>query len=92
MTKNECLSVEPEEPLSAFRTLPKELDLDCILCVKQKRKADNGGVFSLYGKHFIVVPKENQSSIPTKANINIFINSISEIRVEYNGIMYEILP
>ena len=89
---NKQFSVEPQESESAFRTLTEKHDLDRILCVKQKRKTDNGGVFSLYGKHFIVVPKENQSSIPAKASINIFVSSITGVRVEYKGIIYETLP
>ncbi len=89
---NKQFSVEPQESESAFRTPTEKHDLDRILCVKQKRKTDNGGVFSLYGKHFIVVPKENQSSIPAKASINIFISSITGVRVEYKGIIYETLP
>ena len=85
-------AVEPQDAESAFRLLSSGIDLDCILCVKQKRKADNSGVFSFYGKHFKVVPKENQPSIPPKTQINVFVSSISGVRVEYKGIIYETVP
>lgn len=89
---NKLFAVEPQDAESAFRPLSGDIDLDCILCVKQKRKADNGGVFSFYGKHFKVVPKENQPSIPPQTQINIFVGSISGVRVEYKGRIYETVP
>ena len=89
---NKLFAVEPQDAESAFRLLSSGIDLDCILCVKQKRKADNSGVFSFYGKHFKVVPKENQPSIPPKTQINVFVSSISGVRVEYKGIIYETVP
>ncbi len=89
---NKLFAVEPQESESAFRPLSGNIDLDCILCVKQKRKADNSGVFSFYGKHFKVVPKDNQPFIPPKTQINVFVSSISGVRVEYNGRIYETIP
>lgn len=89
---NKTFSVEPQEAKSAFRPLPENIDLDCILCVKQKRRVDNGGVFSFYGKQFKVVQEENQPSIPTRATVNVFISSITGVRVEYNGRIYETVP
>ena len=86
---NKLFSVEPKEAESAFRPLPEGLDLDCILCVKQKRKVDNGGVFSFHGKHFKIEPKENQPYIPPNTCINIIISSLTRIRVEYKGKIYE---
>jgi transposase len=89
---NKLFAVEPKEAEPAFRPLAVGIDLDNILCVKQKRKVDNGGVFSFYGKHFKIEPKENQSSIPPKTNILVFISSISGVRVEYKGRIYETVP
>lgn len=89
---NKLFAVEPEKAESAFRPLPEDLDLDSVLCVKQKRKVDNGGVFSFYGKHFKVEPKENQPFIPPNTNINVFVSSITGVRVEYKGINYETVP
>ncbi|WP_026487316.1 hypothetical protein [Caldanaerobius polysaccharolyticus] len=86
---NKLFSVEPKGAGSAFRPLPDELDLDCIFCIKQKRKVDRSGVFSFYGKQFKIEPKENQPSIPPKATINVFISSISGVRVKYKGVVYE---
>jgi len=89
---NRIFPVEPQNAESAFRPLPEGVDLDCILCVKQKRKADNGGVFSFYGKQFKIIQKENQPSIPAHTTVNVFISSITGVWVEYNGRIYETVP
>lgn len=89
---NKLFSVEPKDPESAFRPLPEGLNLDYVLCVKQKRKVDNGGVFSFYGKHFKIEPKENQPYVPPNTYINIIVSSLTGIRVEYKGEIYETVP
>lgn len=89
---NKQFSVEPQNQESAFRPLNDDIDLDSILCVKQKRKVDNGGVFSFYGKQFKVVQKDNQPPIPTNSYINIFISSLTGVRAECKGVIYETIP
>jgi transposase len=89
---NKLFAVEPQDAEPIFRPLPSDIDLDCILCIKQKRRADNSGVFSFYGKHFKIVPQENQPSIPPHTQIYIFVSSISGVRVEYKGRIYETVP
>ena len=89
---NKKFAVEPREVESAFRPLSEGVDLDSILCVKQKRKVDNGGVFSFYGKHFKIEPKDNQPCIPPQTHIRVFISSMSGVRVEYRGRIYETVP
>lgn len=86
---NKLFAVEPREAEPAFRPLAEDINLDNILCVKEKRKVDNGGVFSFYGRHFKIEPKESQPTIPPHSKINVFVNSISGIRVEYKGRIYE---
>jgi len=89
---NELFAVEPQDAESAFRPLSSNIDIDCILCIKQKRKVDNGGVFSFYGRHFKVEPKENQTPIPPQTHITVLISSISGVQVEYKGRIYETVP
>lgn len=89
---NKQFAVEPAEAESAFRPLAQGIDLDCILCVKEKRKVDNGGVFSFYSRHFKVEPKDNQHSIPPQTYVRVFISSISGVKVEYKGRIYETVP
>jgi transposase len=89
---NKQFTVEPREAESAFRPLSEGIDLDSVLCVKEKRKADNGGVFSFYGKHFKIEPKNNQPSVPPQTYVRVFISSVSGLRVEYKGRIYETVP
>lgn len=88
---NQLFAVEPQNTQSAFRPLGT-VDINAILCVKQKRKVDTGGVFSFYGKHFKVITEESLPPIPTRTQITICISSITGIRVEYNGRIYETVP
>lgn len=88
---NELFGVEPSKVESAFRNLDG-VDINNILCVKQKRKADAGGVFSFYGKHFKVITEENQPPIPTLKQITVCVSSITGIRVQYNNTFYETIP
>ncbi|MCX7904887.1 MAG: ISNCY family transposase [Caloramator sp.] len=86
---NSLFSVEPLSDESAFRPLSKDVDLDSVLCVKEKRKVDNGGVFSFYGRQFKILQKNCQPPIPTRATINVFINSLARVQVEYKGVVYD---
>ncbi len=87
---NSLFAVEPEKTESAFRLL-ENIDLAAILCVKQKRRVDAGGVFSFYGKQFKVVT-ENLPAISTPTSVLICIHSITGVRVEYKGRIYPTIP
>lgn len=89
---NSMFSVDPIDTESAYSPLKEGIELDNILCVKEKRMADKGGVFSFYGKHFIITPQENQPAFSTKKQINVFVSSITGIRAECNGIVYSTVP
>ena len=88
---NKLFAVEPSDSKTAFRPL-NDIDINSILCVKQKRKVDAGGVFSFYGKHFKVITEEHQPPIPTRTQITICISSITGVRAEYKGRIYETVP
>jgi transposase len=88
---NRLFAVKPSNAESAFRPLG-DIDINTILCVKQKRKVDAGGVFSFYGKQFKVIAEEKLPPIPTRTQITICISSITGIRVEYNNKVYETIP
>jgi hypothetical protein len=88
---NKLFAVVPRETESAFRPVDT-IDINNILCVKQKRRVDTGGVFSFYGKHFKVITQKNQPPIPTHAQITVCVSSITGIKVEYNSRFYETVP
>lgn len=88
---NNLFAVEPAKAESAFCPLGN-ININAVLCVKQKRKVDAGGVFSFYGKHFKVIAEENQPPIPTRTQVTVCISSITGVRVEYSGRIYETIP
>ncbi|MGB4130679.1 MAG: hypothetical protein WBK45_01890, partial [Tepidanaerobacteraceae bacterium] len=51
--------VEPENPLPAFRPLDPGIELDYVLCVKEKRTVIEDGAFSYKGKRFNPLIMEN---------------------------------
>jgi transposase len=89
---NSMFSVNPTESESAYSQLGEGIDLNNILCVKLKRMADKGGVFSYSGKHFKITPQGNQPVFSTKKQVNVFLSSITGICAEYNGIVYTTVP
>lgn len=88
---NQLFAVEPQNTESAFRPL-STLNINAVLCIKQKRKVDAGGIFSFYGKSFKVINEEDLPPIPTHSRITIFISSITGVGVEYNGKIYGAIP
>lgn len=88
---NELFAVNAADERIAFRSA-EGIDLNRILCVKEKRKVDTGGVFSFYGKHFMVTADNNQPPIPTRTQITVCISNITGIKVEYKGILYQTVP
>lgn len=88
---NSLFEVEPSKTESAFRELG-DVDINNILCVKQKRKVDAGGVFSFYGKHFKIITGKKQPPAPTRTQITVCISSITGIKVQHNSTFYETVP
>jgi len=88
---NDRFAVEPQDAQSAFRPVSIP-DVDTILCIKQKRKVDAGGVFSLHSKHFKVTDEGNLPPIPTHTKITVLISSLTGIGVEYKGKIYGVVP
>jgi len=88
---NRLFGVEPGKSEFAFRQLGA-IDVNNILCVKQKRRVDAGGIFSFYGKHFQVIAGKNQPPIPTHTQIMVCVSSITGIKVQHNDGFYETIP
>jgi transposase len=85
---NSRFAVEPEDTDKAFSKLPEGTDLDYILCVKEKRKADAGGVFSYNGKRFKVVEDIHTGSLPPGATVTVMASPAFGVKAEHRGIVY----
>jgi len=83
---NEYFAVKPEDSEKTY--VPTALDLDLILCVKETRTIDNGGVFSFYGKLFKVV----SDGIPNKVKIEVLASPTRGVVAQYKGKTFDVLP
>jgi transposase len=88
---NELFSVIPENLESAFGSVPKELDLDLCLCVKDERTLDRGGVFSYYNKYFKIVDTTYSELIPANAKVTICVSPVIGIKIKYKQLLFDAL-
>jgi len=89
---NAEFAVEPENAQNMFRKPAADDDLDNILCIKENRVADGGGVFSYGNKSFKIVDTEGTIPVPAKAQIQVLVSSRIGIRSAWRGSVYEVLP
>lgn len=87
---NANFAVEPEDTQSTFRRLSETEEIDHILCIKETRTVDAGGVFSYDGKSFRIV--DNDMPIPAKARIDVLIGVRIGVMAAYKNRVYEVLP
>jgi transposase len=83
---NQQFGREPEQTESAY--VPTSLDLDLILCVKENRVVDNGGVFSFHGKSWKVMSDD----LPGKVRIEVIASATKGILALYKGKILDVLP
>jgi len=84
---NEKFAVEPE--LSEKVYTENTLDLDFVLCVKEKRVADKGGVFSFNGKLWKIT---NDGLPGSKLDVEVIASPVKGILVLYKGRVLDVLP
>ena len=87
---NAKFAVEPEKAHNAFRKPDADENLDHILCVKEKRLIDAGGVFSYLNKSYKIIEKE--IALPSKTQIEVFIGARIGIIAVYKGHVLQVLP
>jgi hypothetical protein len=77
---NERFAVEPE--LSEKVYVPNTLDLDLVLCVKEKRIVDKGGMFSFNGKLWKII----SGGLPgTKFNVEVVASTTRGLLALFDG-------
>lgn len=83
---NNQFAVLPENEHSAFIPVPKNTNLDELLCVKINRVIDNSGTFSLNNCKFQVETKD----IPPRTKITILFSEKIGMKVLYNNVRYSV--
>jgi transposase len=87
---NANFAVEPENVQNAFgKTLETE-NIDHILCVKEQRVIDAGGVFSYGGKSFKII--DGHAPVSAKTKIDVLVGSRISVMAAHKGHIYEVLP
>jgi transposase len=89
---NEKFAVEPANPQPAYTQIKEDICIDNILCFKQTRTIDNGGVFSFRGKHFQPVSNGSIAAIPSKSQVDVLISPIFGVRVQFKNVVYDVVP
>jgi hypothetical protein len=85
---NEQFAVAPEQTESAYSPLSSNVDIALVLCVKETRTTDNGGVFSFNRKAFQIT----SGNVPGKAKVEVIASASKGLIVLYNGEPHEVLP
>ncbi len=86
---NQRFSVEPENPLSAFRQLDKTFNLDTILCIKDERTIIEGNAFSYQGGYYQLLKNQKGTPLLPKAKITVLNSPKIGIKAIYGNVLYE---
>lgn len=89
---NTQFAVKAEESEKAYRELSPAINLDNILCTIEKRKFDNGGIFSFYNRTFKIVADKPDRVLPHKGNINVLVSPVFGVRACFAGVVYDAVP
>jgi hypothetical protein len=89
---NSVFAVEPQETDNMFFKLSGSVNIDYILCVKDRRIIDSGGVFSYGGKSFIVEESVYSGMIPPNVKVNVLVGAGFGLKLEYRNIVFNTLP
>lgn len=87
---NSQFAVEPESCDNMFFKPEKGINLDYILCAKEQRIIDSGGVFSYKGKSFKVDETIYSGMIPPKAKVKVLVSPDFGIKLEYRKIVFDV--
>ena len=89
---NSEFAVEPEDNESDFMPLEEGTVLDHILCIKEKRKLDNGQTFKYKGKQFQIEKSAYSHWLPPKAEVTIMTSPQIGIKAGYKNMVFDTKP
>ncbi|MFT3983131.1 MAG: ISNCY family transposase [Lachnospiraceae bacterium] len=89
---NSQFAVEPEFCENMFFKPECITNLDYVLCIKEQRIVDSGGVFSYGGRSFKVNETIQSGIIPSKARVKVLIGSEFGVKLEYRNIVFDVNP
>jgi transposase len=89
---NSEFAVEPQDSDNMFVKADESLNIDYILCIKQTRIIDSGGVISYNGKSFKITETVHSGMIPPNAKVNVLLSTRFGVKVEYRTIIFDVCP
>ena len=89
---NSEFALEPEDSQSMFHKLPAGQNLDHILCIKEERLLDSGGVMSYGGKKFKAVETNETGFIPKNAKVYALVCARFGVKIQYRRIVFDAIP
>jgi len=89
---NDKFAVDPANTQLAYTQVKEDISIENILCFKQIRTVDNGGIFSFRGKHFQPVSDGKLVSLPPKSQLDVLVSPIFGIRVQFKNLVYDVIP
>lgn len=89
---NSQFAVEPKCSDSLFCPVDNSINLDYILCVKDSRKVDAGGVFSFRGKSFKLPNNEYTKNIYAGSSIDVLSSPSFGVMAQYKGFVLDVIP
>lgn len=88
---NSEFAVEPHLADSMFHKPSEGMNIDYILCIKEDRTVDAGGVFSFSRKSFKVEEGAYSGMIPPNARCKVLTSPKFGIKLQYRGIVFNVL-
>lgn len=88
---NSQFAVEPSLADSMFHKPSEGMNIDYILCAKEERTVDAGGVFSFHRKSFKVEESIYSGMIPPNAKCLVLTSPEFGIKLQYRGIVFNVL-
>lgn len=89
---NSQFAVEPTSSESMFFQPEEGTNVDYILCIKEQRVIDSGGVISYGGKSFKVDETVYSGMIPPKAKVQVLVSAEFGIKLQYRKIIFDVNP
>jgi len=88
---NSQFAVEPSLADSMFHKPSEGMNVDYILCVKEERTVDAGGIFSFSRKSFKVEEGAYSGMIPPNARCKVLTSPKFGVKLQYRGIIFNVL-
>ena len=89
---NSYFAVEPECADSLFRKPPETTNINHMLCIKEYRIVDAGGIFSYYGKSFMIQDPLTGIIPSPHAKITVLSSPHFGIKAEFRDRILDVLP